>query len=268
MVLTDDNFASIVRAVEEGRGIFDNIRKYLYYLLSCNAGELLTMFLGVMLASVLGLINPAEGGFFLPLLAAQLLWINLITDGPPALALGLDPKDPNSMDRPPRRQGGGIISGGGWLMIVGVGVIMMLGTLFVLDACYPGGLSDALVRYPNDPGLSERYARTMAFTTLVLFQMFNVFNNRNPTRTAFTLVYFNPLLWGAVILSILLQVVVVYLPPMQRAFQTTALDARDWLVAFGLASSVLIIVEIAKFFVRRQSEQQDDARPARVTVGE
>ena len=93
MVLTDDNFASIVKAIEEGRGIYDNIRKYLIYLLSSNAGELLTMFAGVMFAGVLGLTS-AEPGLFLPLLAAQLLWINLITDGPPALALGVDPEGP------------------------------------------------------------------------------------------------------------------------------------------------------------------------------
>jgi Ca2+-transporting ATPase len=102
MVLTDDNFASIVKAIEEGRGIYDNIRKYLLYLLSSNAGELLTMFAGVTFAGVLGLAS-AEPGLFLPLLAAQLLWINLITDGPPALALGVDPKDPDVMGRPPRR---------------------------------------------------------------------------------------------------------------------------------------------------------------------
>ena len=101
MVLTDDNFASIVKAIEEGRGIYDNIRKYLIYLLSSNAGELMTMFAGVMFAGMLGLVS-AEPGLFLPLLAAQLLWINLITDGPPALALGIDPKDPDVMQRAPR----------------------------------------------------------------------------------------------------------------------------------------------------------------------
>jgi Ca2+-transporting ATPase len=253
MVLTDDNFASIVRAVEEGRGIFDNIRKYLYYLLSCNAGELLTMFLGVMLAGALGLVNPAEGGFFLPLLASQLLWINLITDGPPALALGLDPKDPDIMQRPPRRPGRGIITGSGWLMIFGVGTIMMLGTLFVLDAYYPGGLFTLFaVAAGGDLDLTERHARTMAFTTLVLFQMFNVFNNRSTRRTAFTRVYANRLLWGAVVLSLLLQVAVVYLPPLQRAFRTAALGAQDWLVAIVVASTVLFMMEIVKSAVRRR----------------
>src|SRR5262249_23978772 len=104
-------------------------------------------------------------------------------------------------------------------------------------------------------------ARTMAFTTLVLFQMFNVFNNRSPTRTAFTLAYFNPLLWGAVLLSVLLQVAVVYLPPMQRAFQTTGLSAGDWLVALGIGATVLAIVEIAKLLIRaRVSATREEPR--------
>ena len=98
MVLTDDNFASIVKAIEEGRGVYDNIQKYLLYLLSTNSGELMTMFAGVMFAGLLGLV-AFDAGLFLPLLAAQLLWINLVTDGPPALALGVDPKDRDVMMR-------------------------------------------------------------------------------------------------------------------------------------------------------------------------
>jgi Ca2+-transporting ATPase len=249
MVLTDDNFASIVRAVEEGRGTFDNIRKYLYYLLSCNAGELLTMFLGVMLASPLGLFNPEDGGLFLPLLAAQLLWINLITDGPPALALGIDPKDPGLMGRPPRHQGSGMISGSGWLIIVGVGTVMMLGTLAVLDASYPGGFSEALVR-SGDLNASETYARTMAFTTLVLFQMFNVLNCRSTTRSAFFHLFENRWLWGAIALSVACQVAVVYVPALQVAFQTTSLTAGDWAVSVGVSSTILWLMELAKL-VRR-----------------
>ena len=139
MVLTDDNFASIVRAIEEGRGIYDNIQKYLIYLLSTNSGELLTMFAGVMFAGVLGLAS-AEPGLFLPLLAAQLLWINLVTDGPPALALGIDPKDPDVMERTPRRHGSGVLLTEDWFRLACVGVLMMVGTVGVLDAYYPGGL--------------------------------------------------------------------------------------------------------------------------------
>ena len=139
MVLTDDNFASIVKAIEEGRGVYDNIQKYLIYLLSTNSGELMTMFAGVMLAGWLGLVS-VDIGLFLPLLAAQLLWINLITDGPPALALGVDPKDRDVMKRLPRPRGSGVLLKEDWVRLACVGLLMMVGTIFVLDAYYPGGL--------------------------------------------------------------------------------------------------------------------------------
>jgi Ca2+-transporting ATPase len=251
MVLADDNFASIVRAIEEGRGIFDNIRKYLYYLLSCNAGEILTMFVGVLLGGVLGLMSADGLAIFLPLTAAQLLWINLITDGPPALALGLDPKGHDVMGRPPRQQRRGIISRRGWGMIFGIGAVMMVGTLFVLDGAYPGGLTDMLVRFPDDRALAERHARTLAFTTLVLFQLINVFNNRSPLESALVRPFENGLLWGAVALSLALQVAVVYVPFLQAAFATVALSAGDWLAAALVASTVLVVMEIGKFVARR-----------------
>ena len=133
MVLADDNFASIVAAVEEGRAIFANIRKFLRYLLSSNIGEVLTMFFGVVLAERIGL--HAEGSaVVLPLLATQILWINLVTDGLPALALGVDPADEGLMHQPPRPAGEGVITPRMWRGIAFVGVIMAAGTLFVLDA--------------------------------------------------------------------------------------------------------------------------------------
>ncbi|WP_146009415.1 HAD-IC family P-type ATPase [Deinococcus planocerae] len=139
MVLADDNFATIVAAVEVGRGIFDNIRKFLRYLLSSNIGEMLTMFLGVVFAGALGL--RGEGGeVVLPLLATQILWINLVTDGAPALALGLDPTDPDVMLRPPRPAGEGVITPQMWRGILLVGGVVAVGTLGVLDASLPGGL--------------------------------------------------------------------------------------------------------------------------------
>ncbi len=164
MVLTDDNFASIVKAIEEGRGIFDNIRKYLLYLLSSNAGELLTMFAGVMLAGLLGLTS-VEAGLFLPLLAAQLLWINLVTDGPPALALGIDPRDPDVMEREPRARGVGILTAEDWWRLAAIGTVMMTGTLAVLDAYYPGGLFTLFATGTAPNAADETYARSMAFTT-------------------------------------------------------------------------------------------------------
>ena len=157
MVLADDNFATIVAAVEEGRAIFANIRKFLRYLLSSNIGEVMTMFFGVLLADAIGLTAEAGGGVALPLLATQILWINLVTDGAPALALGVDPADEGVMTEPPRARSEGVITRGMWAGIFFVGAIMAAGTLLILDASLPGGLIEG--------SGTMRYAQTMAFTT-------------------------------------------------------------------------------------------------------
>jgi Ca2+-transporting ATPase len=250
MVLTDDNFASIVKAIEEGRGIYDNIRKYLIYLLSSNAGELLTMFAGVMFAGLLGLAS-VEPGLFLPLLAAQLLWINLVTDGPPALALGIDPKDPDVMAREPRRRGTGVLTSEDWWRLAGIGAVMMLGTLAVLDAYYPGGVITLFAAGTGPNAADEAHARTMAFTTLMTFQLFNVFNCRSVWRSAITGFLENKWLIGAVALSLFTHVLVIYVPVLQSAFHTVALSAFDWLVATGMASVLLIVMELVKLPARR-----------------
>ena len=249
MVLTDDNFASIVKAIEEGRGIYDNIRKYLVYLLSSNAGELLTMFAGVMFAGLLGLTN-AEPGLFLPLLAAQLLWINLITDGPPALALGIDPKDPDVMQRQPRSRGTGVLTNEDWWRLAGIGLLMMVGTLAVLDAYYPGGLFTIFATGTAPNEADGTHARTMAFTTLMLFQLFNVFNCRSNWRSAFDGFFENKWLIAAVGLSLFTQVLVIYVPFLQAAFHTTALSAFDWLVATIVGSTLLVAMELVKWVLR------------------
>jgi Ca2+-transporting ATPase len=239
IVLTDDNFASIVAAVEEGRAIFANIRKFLRYLLSSNIGEVLTMFFGVLLADTLGL--TAAGGsdaLVLPLLATQILWINLVTDGAPALALGVDPADSDVMRQPPRPQGEGVMTRKMWLGIVYVGTIMAAGTLLVLDASLPGGFIE------GEGDL--RYGQTMAFTTLVLFSMFTVFNARSDDHSAFSGLFSNPWLWGGVLLSLALQVAVIYVPFLQQAFSTMPLTAGDWLQCVAVASSVLWLRELTK----------------------
>ena len=226
IVLADDNFASIVAAVEEGRAIFANIRKFLRYLLSSNIGEVLTMFFGVLLADRIGL--PGGGGaVVLPLIATQILWINLVTDGPPALALGVDPADEDVMHQPPRPVGEGVLTPRMWRGIMFVGVVMAAGTLFVLDSALPGG-------YFEGSG-DLRYAQTMAFTTLMLFQVFNVFNARSDDQSAFVGLFTNAWLWAAVALSLALQVAVVYVPFLQRAFGTVALSGGDWLFCFAVA---------------------------------
>jgi P-type Ca2+ transporter type 2C len=249
MVLTDDNFASIVKAIEEGRGIYDNIRKYLVYLLSSNAGELLTMFAGVMLAGMLGLIS-VEAGLFLPLLAAQLLWINLVTDGPPALALGIDPRDPDVMEREPRARGTGVLTTEDWWRLGAIGSVMMVGTLAVLDAYYPGGLFTLFATGTAPNAADETYARTMAFTTLMMFQLFNVYNCRSAWRSAFSGFFDNKWLLAAVLLSLGTHALVVYVPFLQVAFHTVALTLTDWAVAACVAAVLLIGMELVKLMLR------------------
>lgn len=241
MVLADDNFATIVAAVEEGRAIFSNIRKFLRYLLSSNIGEVMTMFFGVLLADAIGL--TAQGGVVvLPLLATQILWINLVSDGAPALALGVDPPDSDLMNKPPRPRNEGVMTRSMWRRIFLLGTVIAAGTLFVLDADLPGGLIEG--------SGSLRHAQTMAFTTLVLFQVFNVFNARSDELSAFVNLFSNKWLWGAVFLSLILQAAVIYLPFLQRAFSTVSLNPADWLRCTAMASSVLWISELGKAIAR------------------
>jgi Ca2+-transporting ATPase len=236
MVLADDNFATIVAAVEEGRAIFSNIRKFLRYLLSSNIGEVMTMFFGVLLADLIGLSGTA--GIALPLLATQILWINLVTDGAPALALGIEPADPEVMNRPPRPRGEGAITARMWAGILFVGAVMATGTLLVLDASLPGGLIQG--------SGTTRHAQTMAFTTLMLFQLFNVLNARSDERSAFAGFFRNGWLWAAIGLSVLLHLAVVTVPFLQEAFSTVTLSAGDWLLCTAVASSVLWLRELSK----------------------
>jgi Ca2+-transporting ATPase len=250
MVLADDNFATIVASVEEGRAIFSNIRKFLRYLLSSNIGEVMTMFFGVLLMDIIGPAGQAGGGVVLPLLATQILWINLVTDGAPALALGIDPADAGLMNERPRPRAEGVITRAMWASILFIGAIMATGTLLVLDASLPGGLIEGAG--------NMRYAQTMAFTTLVFFNLFNVFNARSDQRSAFVGLFSNHWLWGAVLLSLLLQGAVVYISFLQQAFSTTSLSAGDWLFCLTVASSVLWLRELSKVMTRRKSRRHSN----------
>jgi Ca2+-transporting ATPase len=258
MVLTDDNFASIVAAVEEGRAIFANIQKFLRYLLSSNIGEVLTMFFGIVLADAIGLVGEAGAAIVAPLLATQILWINLLTDAAPALALGVDPADPRQMSQPPRAQKSRAISKSMWVGIIIVGAIMTAVTLFILDWSLPGGLIPAHG--------TLRYAQTMAFTTLVLAQLCNVFNARSDEASAFRSLLTNRWVWLAILLSLLLQATVVYLPPLQTAFGTVPLNIVDWLLCLAMASMVLWGCELTKAmsrFVSRRRSQYVGTQPER-----
>jgi Ca2+-transporting ATPase len=221
MVLIDDNFATIVKAVEEGRVIYENIIKFVRFQLSTNFGAIFT----VLVATLLGL--PA------PFTAIQLLWINIIMDGPPAMTLGVEPPRVGVMREHPRRQAAQILTAPRLARLVLYGFVMMVGTLYL----FRHGLETH----------GRTYALTLAFTTFVLFQFFNVFNARAEDGTAFNTHFFrNGKLWLALTCVLALQVVVVHWPPAQGVFGTAALEPYDWLKAVAVASSVLLLDEARK----------------------
>ncbi|SFC26158.1 plasma-membrane calcium-translocating P-type ATPase [Polaromonas sp. OV174] len=241
MILADDNFATLVEAVREGRGIFDNIRKFLRYLLSSNMGEVLTVFLGVVGAGVIGLAAPG-GTVVLPLLATQILWLNLITDSWPALAMGVDPPDDDVMARKPRSACEQVIDARMWSGVFQIGVVVAVVSLLSIDMYLPGGLIEGTHDLAN--------ARTAGFTVLVFAHLFNCFNARSETKSAFTRLFANPWLWGAITLSVLLQVAVVNLPVLNLAFGTVPLSLDQWLVCAAMGSSVLWFSELRKLVGR------------------
>ncbi|MCY7290070.1 MAG: cation-transporting P-type ATPase, partial [Cryobacterium sp.] len=246
MILVDDNFATIVAAVRAGRVILDNIKKFLRYLLSSNMGEVLTVFLGVLLAGVLGLAGASSETVVLPLLVTQILWINLITDSGPALAMGVDPEIDDVMARPPRGIDERLIDLRMWVGIMSTGLVMAVVTLGTIDLFLPGGLLPEL--NPGTDGLTV--ARTAGFTTLVLAQLFNTLNARSELTTAFHCLFVNRWLWGAILLAVLLQVAVVELPLLQTAFGTASMDPLHWAVSVGMASVVLWVEELRKWMLR------------------
>jgi len=228
MVLMDDNFASIVNAVEEGRGIFDNIQKVLQYLLSCNFGEILLM----LVASLLGW--PA------PLLPIQLLWINLVTDGLPALALALEPPEPDVMRRQPRPVSESILN---WRQSWAIGLQGVLVAGVALGAFTFAGWT-----YTHDVAA----ARAMTFSVLVYAELFRALAARSLTRTWGQLGFFsNPALLLAVVLSGLLQLGIVLLPFTQTVFQISLHSTWDWLVVFGLALMPVTCIELVKLIHAR-----------------
>ncbi|WP_143751182.1 MULTISPECIES: cation transporting ATPase C-terminal domain-containing protein [unclassified Marinobacter] len=175
----------------------------------------------------------------------------MVSDGAPALALGLDPGDEAAMSKPPRPREEGVITRGMWAGIVFVGLITATGTLFVLDASLPGGL------VAGTGNLA--YGQTMVFTTLVLFSLFTVFTSRSDEQSAFSGLFSNLWLWAAVALSLLLQLAVVYLPFLQKPFSTVSLSLEDWLFCTAVASSVLWLRELSKLVVRLRNRASGPA---------
>jgi len=231
MVLTDDNFASIVNAVEEGRVVFENIRKVVKYLISTNTGEIITIIAALILLPGVPLI-------FTPV---QILWVNLVTDGLLDKFLAMEPKEKGVMDQPPRKPKEKIINRDTMLNIVYVGIFMAVGTLWLFTSGYSNG------------GLQR--AQTLAFTTIAMFQVFNALNCRSRTTSMFKIgLTTNKYLLIGIVASVSLQVMATLLPPLQTALGTTALSIWDWLIIVLVSSSVFIADEIRKF-VRSKVEK-------------
>ncbi|MBM7458595.1 calcium-translocating P-type ATPase, PMCA-type [Rhodococcus coprophilus] len=232
MILTDDNFATIVAAVAEGRGIYDNIVKFVKFQLTTAWGFVLIF----LAAGALGLAGGA------PFTALQILWVNIIMDGPPALALGVDPTEPDAMKRRPRPVKEALLTRSRIQRILGLGIVMAVGTLLVLrfgPDLFPDSADDPL------------FATTLAFTTFVFFQVFNLFNVRSNIGSVFSLqTLTNHTIWIAIGVVIVLQICVVQASPLQSLFDTTSLTGTQWLLAIAVGSVVLWVDEIGKAIAR------------------
>jgi Ca2+-transporting ATPase len=239
MILTDDNFASIVAAVEEGRGIFGNIKKYLMYLLSSNIGEILLMAGAILFGPLIGLPYGA-----IPLIAIQILWVNLATDGLPAIALSVDPPDPDIMEQKPRPRGQGVFTrpvvilmaiGGVWSCLVNLGIF----------------------KWALDVGRGMIEAQGLCFLTLVLIQFFKAYNFRSDKHSIFKIGFFrNKWLNLAICWETALLLVIVYTPFLQEPFHTFSLSAVDWAIVILLAGSIFPVLEISKAVIRWQERRR------------
>jgi Ca2+-transporting ATPase len=228
MVLLDDNFSTIVEAIEQGRVILDNIRKFIKYTLSSNTGEIFLMLIGPII------------GMPLPLLPLQILWINLVTDGLPGLALAEEKGERDIMKQPPFRPKESIFSRGVGSQIIWIGVLMGLVSLGV-----------GYLYWRNDP---DGPWQTMVFTTLVLAQMGNALATRSNRDSLFKIGLFsNKLMVASVLITFLLQLALIYIPFMQRVFSTEALSVRDLVISLLASTVVFAVIEIYKWIRRQRS---------------
>jgi len=237
MILMDDNFATIVSAIEQGRNIYNNIKKSVIFLLTCNLGEVITMFITLLI------------GLEAPLIATQLLWINLLTDSFPAIALGMDPGNPDVMKEKPRDSKESFFAGGAGLHVIMGG--FLIGAL-TIGAFWFGYYEHGYSPFDHTAPLNTvEYARTMAFMVLVMCQLFFSLAVRNSSKSIFQIgVFSNKYLIGAILLGILLQLIVIGIPVMQRAFHLQMLDFGGWMIAISLGLVPLLFNEIFKIFIR------------------
>lgn len=234
MVLLDDNFASIVAAVEEGRAVFSNIKKYLMYLLSSNIGEIFVMAVAILFGPLIGLPYGA-----IPLVAIQILFVNLVTDGLPAIALAVDPHDPDIMQQRPRPRGQGIFTrpvtflifiGGIWSSLINVGIF----------------------KWALDAGRSMTEAQGLCFVSLVLIQFFKAYNFRSEKHSILKIgIFGNKWLNLAIIGEILLLLIIIYWPSLHEPFRTFSLSFSDWLLVIPLAGTIFPIMEISKLLIKK-----------------
>jgi len=230
MVLTDDNFASIVAAVEEGRHIFGNVKKYLVYLLSCNVGEILLMAVAILFGTAFGLARGV-----IPLIAIQILYVNLATDGLPAIALSVDPPDPDIMRQKPRPRNQTIFTKEVVMYLLLTGIWTCVATFGVFVWAVKSG------KPPEE-------AQTLCFVTLILIEFFNAFNCRSFNYSLFKIgPAGNKWLLAAIAWEICLLCLIVYLPALQGPFRTYPLSGQDWEVCILAGASIFILVEIVKF---------------------
>ncbi len=245
MILTDDNFATIVSAIEQGRNIYNNIKKSVVFLLTCNLGEVVTVFVSLLI------------GWEAPLIATQLLWINLLTDSFPAVALGMDPGNPDVMKDKPRNAKENFFSGGASLHIISGGIL--IGGLTILAFWYGYYEHGNSPFDKSAPASTVEYARTMAFMVLVICQLFYALAVRDSRKSIFSIgIFSNRYLAGAILLGIILQLVVIGIPAMQRAFHLQMLDLHDWAIVLFLGLVPLFLNEIIKIFIRARMKKVSD----------
>ena len=242
MILTDDNFTTIVHAIEEGRNIYNNIKKTIMFLLSCNLGEVLCVFFATVF------------GWAMPLVPTQLLWVNLITDTLPAISLGMDPGDKDVMNRKPRDPKESFFAEGAGMRAIVGGVLIGVLTLvaFYLGIIHSG---DVPIKEAKDGTEIVTYGRTMAFIVLTFSQLFYSLSMRNSKKTIFEVGFFgNMFLIVSIIISIILQVLLISIPPIAEMFKVTALDPSHWGMVIGLSLIPFAINEIIKVVTRGKSE--------------
>jgi Ca2+-transporting ATPase len=246
MILTDDNFATIVKAIKQGRVIYDNLKKFILFLLSCNISEVLIMFLSIVVGDYIFFWLTGERGFlYIPLLPVQILWMNLITDGLPAMALGIDPPEKNIMDRKATKRKEPILSARRLGMVGWQGLVMTLGALFVYFI--------GPIIFENDPHIFQ----TMVFTTLVITQLLHTYNFRFEDKGMFRkYIWGNKYLNLAVAVSILLQLAIIYIPWLHNIFETAYLGLDHWLIIIASSAVPVILINIINEIIYKRQKSE------------